>query len=185
MKKIKAQQITEFMLTAPLLIMFFVVLTEFAFAFNTYVVLNNALKSSVGECMKLIDRNASYSDFNGYVNNYVYNDMKNNKIPNLESLDVNLVKVGSTYVAVGNYTYEPGLTFHFLPALRTIKMQSAAVFSIPVQDFSEYDSGITTEVLNTIQPPPPPPPDSDGDGTPDYLDPDDDNDGILDVFDAD
>ena len=77
MKKLKAQQITEFMLAVPLLIAFFVILTEFAFAFNTQLVLSNTLKSSVSSYgYKMSDVNRNYSYPNG-------NDIKAYVIENL------------------------------------------------------------------------------------------------------
>ncbi|MBQ2870496.1 hypothetical protein IJE86_02215 [bacterium] len=150
MRKLKAQQITEFMLAAPLLIMFFVVLTEYAFAFNSNIVFTNALKSSISAYINLIDTDKTTADYQEAITNYVRTDMQNNRIPNVASLNVNLINVNNTPVVIGSYTYRPGFTFVFLPALREIRMQSASVFSIPIQNFNGYQTGISTAQLNLL-----------------------------------
>ena len=91
MKKFCAQQITEFMLAIPLLIAFFAILTEFAFAINAQLVLSNTLKSSVaayGYKMSEINRDYKYPTGKD-VENFVKDNMSKMKLevlPQIRSL---------------------------------------------------------------------------------------------------
>jgi len=152
LKKLKAQQIVEFMLAAPVLIMFFAVLTEFAFAFNANLVFTNAVKSSVSSYISTITADADKNDYQTAVRNYILNDMRKNKVPNLNSLETKLIKVGDYTAVVGSYTYKPGFTFSFLPALKQIKMNTVSIFPFSEIDLSGYENGISTSELNNIQP---------------------------------
>ena len=156
MKRLKAQQITEFMLAAPLLILFFAVLTEFAFAFNANLVFENAIKSSISAYLSAISYDAEKSDYENAVKNYITDDLTKNKLPNLASLKVELINVGEYPAVVGEYIYKPGFSFAYLPALKKIKMNTASVFPLTTFDLSGYENGITTEELNLIQPTPAP-----------------------------
>ena len=147
MKKLKAQQITEFMLAIPLLIIFFAVLTEFAFAINSQLILTNTLKSSVsayGYKMSEISREYSYP---------TGEEVKLHVVDNLvkmgfdeSEVEVDFIRVDGTPVVIAKYTYKPGFTFSFLPALRTIKMSAVTVFPQTNRAFSGYERGINPEV---------------------------------------
>lgn len=152
MRKLKAQQITEFMLAAPLLIIFFAVLTEFAFAFNANLVFTNAVKSGIYAYMNNIYSDAQSADFETAVKDYVKDDMQRSHIPNLNSLDVQLITVGKNPAVIGSYTYHPGFTFSFLPALKNINMNTVSVFPVQIQDLKGYEDGISTTELDLIQP---------------------------------
>lgn len=152
MKKLKAQQITEFMLATPLLIIFFAVLTEFAFAFNANLVFTNAVKSSILAYINTISADAQSNDFETAIKDYIRSDMENNRIPNLDSLNVELITVGENPTVIGSYTYNPGFTFSFLPALKRINMNASAVFPINTDDLTGYENGISTDELNLISP---------------------------------
>lgn len=143
MKKFCAQQITEFMLAIPLLIAFFAILTEFAFAINAQLVLSNTLKSSVaayGYKMSEINREYKYPKGSD-VENFVKESMKGMKFDE-SLLDVKFLSVDKNPVVVASYTYKPGFTFSFLPALREIKMSAVAVYPYTKRNFSGYDDGI-------------------------------------------
>ncbi len=152
MKKLKSQQITEFMLAAPLLIIFFAVLTEFAFALNANLVFTNAIKSSVIAYISTISSDTNKTEMENAIKDYVKSDMQKNKIPNLSSLNVSLINVGDNPAVIGNYTYKPGFTFAFLPALKNINMSAITLFPITAIDFTGYENAISTEELNSIQP---------------------------------
>ncbi len=146
MKKYKAQQITEFMLAIPLLIAFFAILTEFAFAINTQLVLANTLKSSVaayGYKMSEINRDYKYPSGND-VENFISENMEKMKL-DVSKLDVKFMNVDKHPVVVASYTYKPGFTFSFLPALREIKMSAVAVYPYTKRNFSGYDDGINPD----------------------------------------
>lgn len=152
MKKLKAQQITEFMLAAPLLIIFFAVLTEFAFAFNANLIFTNAVKSSILAYINAISSDVQNVDFENAVNDYIQAEMQNNNISNLESLNVKLITVGENPAVIGSYTYQPGFTFSFLPALKSIHMNAISIFPIKKTDLSGYKNGISTNEIDLIQP---------------------------------
>lgn len=152
MKKLQAQQITEFMLAAPLLIAFFVILTEFAFAFNAHLVFSNAIKSSISAYLSASAADSTDYDYENAVKTYILADMKKNKITNLNSLDIKLITVDDYPVVIGSYTYKPGFSFAFLPALKNIQMNSASVFPIQKPQIGTYKNGFSTNELNKIQP---------------------------------
>lgn len=146
MKKILAQQITEFMLAVPLLIVFFVILTEFAFAFNTQLVLANTLKSSVsayGYKMSELNRNYVYPD-GDEVKTYVIENLKAMKLDE-SKLNVDFMTVDDKPVVVASYEYIPAFTFTFLPALKPINMSAVAVFPYSFNSFNGYNNGINPE----------------------------------------
>lgn len=152
MRRLKAQQIVEFMLAAPLLILFFAILTEFAYSFNIHLVLSNAVKSSVSAYLNTIKADSTEDDYKYAVNNYILNDLQKNKIPNAGSTVTQVITVDKYPAVVGSYTYNPGFGFAFLPALRTIHMDTITVFPFEVPDTSGYENGISTDELDTIQP---------------------------------
>jgi len=164
LKKLKAQQITEFMLAAPLLILFFVVLTEFAFAFNSNLVFSNAVKSSSLSYLSTITYETSKEDFESAINNYIKDDMQKNKLPNLDSLEASVITTDGHPTVVASYTYKPDFNFAYLPALKQIHMTEATVFPFTIPDLSGYQNGLTTEELNLIKPSSAPGGDEDGDG---------------------
>lgn len=143
MKELKAQQITEFMLAVPLLIIFFVILTEFAFAFNTQLVLANTLKSSVaayGYKMSDINRDYVYPTVND-IEEYVKDSLSTMNI-DASKVDVQLITVDENPVVIATYTYTPGFIFPLLSALKEIGMSATAVFPYTIKSFTGYSSGI-------------------------------------------
>lgn len=137
MKKYKAQQIIEFLLAAPLMIIIFAVLTEFAFALNTQFVLTNTLKSSVSAYnYKMEDIANGYEYPNGdKVKAYIKDNLKAALGDSFDEslLSIQFIRVEDNHVVSAEYTYKPGFTFSFFPALREIKMSSVAVFPYTIK----------------------------------------------------
>lgn len=143
MKKLKAQQITEFMLAVPILIAFFAILTEFAFALNSQLVLSNALKSSIAAYpykISQIDREFSYPS-DDEIKAYIEEELKKMKLEQ-NRLSITLLSVNQTPVVLANYEHKTGFTFSFLPALKSINMSAIAVFPYTHRNISGYDNGI-------------------------------------------
>ncbi len=152
MKKLKAQQITEFMLAAPLLVIFLIILTEFAFGLNANLVLASAVKSSVSAYIAAINTDSEKQDFEDAVKNYIKIDVEKNNLPNRSSLQTRLITVGDYPAVISTYTYTPGFNYAFLPALREINMGSASVFPLKAPKLEGYEEAISTEELDALVP---------------------------------
>ena len=135
MKKLKAQQITEFLLAVPLLVIFFVILTEFAFGLNSYLVLNNSVKAGVDGYLNALNIDSSTSSLETIVRNSVAQSFTDNNIPDTSTLETRLIKV----------------SYQFLPALKTIKMNASAVIPIKEPIFTGYENGISSDNLDLIR----------------------------------
>lgn len=152
MRKLNAQQITEFMLAAPLLVIFFIVLTEFAFAFNANLTLNNAVSSSSSAIISAINTENEKSDFENAVQTYILTDLQNNNIPNTGTVNTSFLTVKNYPAVIAAYTYKPGFNYAFLPALRSINMISTSVFPFQIPNTEGYNNGISTEELDLLGP---------------------------------
>jgi len=143
LKKFRSQQITEFMLVVPILIAFFAVLTEFAFAINTQLVLTNTLKSSIAAYpYKVSQLNREfYYPSDGEIVSYITEELRKMKLDTNE-LSVKVITVDKNPVVVAEYKYKTGFTFSFLPALKNINMSSIAVFPYSKRSFKGYEDGI-------------------------------------------
>ena len=151
MRKLKAQQITEFLLAVPLLVIFFVILTEFSFGLNSYLVLNNSVKAGVVGYLNALNIDSSTSSLETIVRNSVAQSFADNNIPDTSTLETRLIKVSEYPVIISSYEYKPGFNYQFLPALKTIKMNASAVIPIKEPIFTGYENGISSDDLDLIR----------------------------------
>ncbi len=151
MKKKNAQQIMEFILVLPLLIIFFVILTEFAFAFNANLVLTNATKSAAFAYLENISTDSEKETFDQAIESYIKEELKNNKIPNLNSLETNLITIETYPTIITKYTYNPDFKFVFLPALKNLNMSAVTVLPFKGLDLTGYENALSAAQVEMIQ----------------------------------
>lgn len=153
--KKKAQQLIEFLLVVPFMIIILGILTEYAYALNVNMTLSEGLKTATSSI---------YGDIkpgmpNTYLRNLVKNNLifylnKNNAPTNAENnIEVNYIIVGETAIFMAQYTYIPAFTlpnvyFNFLPE----EFNFLATVAVPAAFLSEnnYNSAISSTVLDKI-----------------------------------
>lgn len=138
-KKLVSQQLVEFLLVAPFLIIVFGLLTEFAYALNINMTLNQGLRIATSSIYSEIRPGMTADDINAIVQYDLTNFMAANQAPvNSENnLTVNYSTVGYNTFFLATYTYIPAFTLpniyiHILPEkfeFRTVSVVPAAFLS--------------------------------------------------------
>lgn len=147
MRKLKAQQVTEFLIAAPILLAFFVMLTEFAFALNAHLTLTNALKSSAAAYYSALVQN---KDPKTAIFNKIQTSLAASNMPNTDTLKVEFMSVDSTPVIISTYTYKPDFAFFLLPVLKDMNFSSVVALPSKTLDVSGYSSGFSDGDLETV-----------------------------------
>lgn len=155
-KKNKAQQLVEFLLIAPFLVITLGILTEYAYALNINMTLNNGLKtvtSSIYSQITPITQTQSSIVANTKADFIKY--LQDNNVPtNAENnIQVGCAISGQTAVFMVSYTYIPAFTlpniyFKFLPE-KFIFFTTAAVPVAFLQN-NNYSEGIDSATLDGI-----------------------------------
>ena len=153
-KKRKAQQIVEFILVAPFLIIFLGILTEYAYALSINMTLSSTLKDATTNIYREISPSLTEDKILEIVKTKYIDSLKNNNIPTKDENNITLtcVSAGKTTVFMGTYTYYsaftlPNVFFHFLPE----KFNFFVTASVPSAylESNVYD-GIETSALNNV-----------------------------------
>lgn len=157
-KNKKAQQLVEFLLVAPFIVIFLGVLTEYAYALNCNLTLSQGLKQVTSTIYKEIVPNISEAAIRNYVISELTNYLQTNNVPvgGAYALDVGYYPGASATknaVFIASYDYTPAFTlpnvfFHIMPEKFTFRATS----SVPAAFLSSnaYDSTITSTKLDTI-----------------------------------
>lgn len=157
-KNRKAQQLVEFLLVAPFIVIFLGVLTEYAYALNCNLTLSQGLKQVTSTIYREIVPNISDSNIRNYVISELTNYLQTNNVPvgGAYSLDVGYYPGASTTknaVFIASYDYTPAFTlpnvfFHIMPEKFTFRATS----SVPAAFLSSnaYDSTISSTKLDGI-----------------------------------
>lgn len=156
-KNRKAQQLVEFLLVAPFIVIFLGVLTEYAYALNCNLTLSQGLKQVTSTIYREIVPNISESTIKDYVKSELTNYLQTNNVPvgGSYTLDIgyNLDSSKTNAVFVASYNYTPAFTlpnvfFHILPE----KFTFMATSSVPTAFLSSnaYDSSINSTQLDKI-----------------------------------
>lgn len=121
-KRRKAQQIVEFILVAPFLIIFLGILTEYAYALSVNMTLTSTLKDATTSIYKDISPSLDESKILDIVKTKYIQSLENNNVPTKDENNITLTCVtsGKTTVFMSTYTYYsaftlPNVFFHFLP----------------------------------------------------------------------
>lgn len=122
LNKKSAQQLVEFLLVVPFIIIILGVVTEYAYALNINMTLNEALKAATASIYSEIKPGMTASSVQTQVLGDFKNYLSQNNAPvNAENkVNVNYVIVNQTAVFMATYTYVPAFTlpnvyFHILP----------------------------------------------------------------------
>lgn len=148
-KQKKAQQLVEFMLVAPFIIIILGILLEYAYALNINYTLSNGLKNVTTSLYGNIKPNQSSNGIDTDLQNLLLIYFNQNNIPakTVNSLDVNHVTIGDTTVFIATYKYFPAFTlpniyFHFLPEEFNFTATSAVPTAF-LNSNSAYDLDMT------------------------------------------
>lgn len=121
-KKLKAQQLVEFLLVAPFIVIILGILTEYAYALNVDMTLNTGLKSVTSSIYSEIKPNMTRADIKKMVQDHLSDYMKQNNAPvqSDNELKVDYLTIGQNAVFTATYKYLsaftlPNVYFHVLP----------------------------------------------------------------------
>lgn len=154
-KSKKAQQLVEFLLLAPFLVIILGVLTEYAYALNINMTLTEGLKTSTAAIYAKISPGMSANDVKSLVKTNLTDYLNDNNAPTLaeNNLNVSYFNVGQSVIFTAQYTYYPAFTlpnvfFHILPDKFNFFVTSA----VPVAFLNpnNYDASLTSTNLDKI-----------------------------------
>ena len=152
-----AQQLIEFLLIAPFMVIILGVLTEYAYALNINMTLTDGLKTATASIYQEIKPNMSADAIRTLVRTNLIGYLSANNVPTREenTITVSYVTVDNTNaVFVASYKYIPAFTlpniyFHILPD----EFNFVATSLIPaafLQGNSVYDKTLTSLKLDSI-----------------------------------
>lgn len=159
-KKKFAQQLVEFLLVAPFLIIILGILTEYAYALNCNATLSDGLKMVTGSIYNKINPNMADFTTGVSIEDQITADLRAyliaNNVPTRQenTLTVSSTIIGESAVFVANYKYIsaftlPNVFFHFLPD----SFDFQAISIIPksfIQGNIGYNDGISSTDLDKI-----------------------------------
>lgn len=159
-KSKQAQQLIEFMLVAPFMIIILGILTEYAYAFNINMTLNQGLKTVASSIYSEIDPGMNTTAIRNQVKTNLETYLDKNNAPTKDGSGNSLLSVGYTIIgqtAVFNatYTYTPAFTlpnvyFKILPNT-FVFFTTCAVPSAFIGDNTAYSSsGLLSTDLDSI-----------------------------------
>ena len=151
----KAQQLVEFLLVAPFLVIILGILTEYAYALNIYMTVNTDLKAVGSSIYSQIKPGMTESNIKTLLSDEFIEYLNDNNIPaNSENnINVSYVTEGETAILMARYTYIPAFSlpnvyFKFLPD----KFNFLATYALPAAFLSanNYDENIDSITLDKI-----------------------------------
>lgn len=155
-KKKFAQQLVEFLLVAPFLIIILGILTEYAYALNCNTTLSDGLKMVTGSIYSEISPAMTDDALQGKVIADLRDYLVANNVPTRQenTLTVSRTIIGDNAVFVANYKYIsaftlPNVFFHFLPD----SFDFQAITIVPkafMQGNSGYVGGMSSTDLDKI-----------------------------------
>lgn len=152
----KAQQLVEFLLVVPFMVIILGILTEYAYALNINMTLKEGLKMATTSIYSQIKPGMEESDIEELVKNNLITYLAANNVPvnseNITEKDVGYalvgkVETGQMAVFMASYTYIPSFTlpnvyFHFLPDKFTFFATSAVPGAFLGSTGAYSDSGV-------------------------------------------
>ena len=153
-KRWQAQQLVEFLLVAPFIIIILGIVMEYAYALNVNMTLANGLKAVTSEIYKNIGPNATFdipAQVTNPLNQYMSVQNKINSSAQGDGLTVSKAEMGENTVFIAEYIYTPAFTlpqvyFKFMPD----KFDFVATSVVPTAFLktNNYGNGINTIKLN-------------------------------------
>lgn len=159
-RKIKAQQLVEFLLIAPFIIIFLGILTEYAYALNINMTLSEGLKTVTSSIYSQIKpttqaQSQTQSSIVATVKTSFKQYLRANNVPvsSENNIQIGCAIEGQTAVFMASYTYIPAFTlpniyFKFLPE-KFIFFTTAAV-PVAFLEGNDYSTGIDSITLDGI-----------------------------------
>jgi len=154
-KKLRAQQLIEFLLVVPFMMIILGVVTEYAYALNVNLSLYNGMRTVTSTIYSEIKPGMTSTDIHDFVQERLENYLVANNIPlsAANNLTVNIVTNADFAAFVVSYNYLsaftlPNVYFHVLPA----KLNFTAVSVVPAAFLkpNNYPPDISSTVLDGI-----------------------------------
>lgn len=154
-KKKKAQQLIEFLLVVPFMVIILGILTEYAYALNINMTLSEGLKTVTASIYSEINPSMSTDDIKTTVTQNLIKYLSSNNAPtNSENnIQVGYTISGQTAVFMARYTYIPAFTlpnvyFKFMPD----EFNFLATAAVPAAFLgaNNYDASLTATKLDGI-----------------------------------
>lgn len=154
-KREKAQQLIEFLLVIPFMIIILGIMTEYAYALNINMTLTYGLKTVASSIYSDIKPTMSQADIINTVEENFIQYLDSNNVPTNEenNIKVGYTVVGQTAIFMARYNYIPAFTlpnvyFKFLPE----KFEFLATTAVPAAFVGEnnYNTNINSRVLDGI-----------------------------------
>lgn len=151
----KAQQLIEFLLVAPFIIIILGILTEYAYALNINLTLSQGLKTTVSSIYSEIKPGLTESSINTLIQSKLKDYLSVNNVPILSENNINVshFQINNTNVFMATYTYIPAFTlpnvyFNILPE----EFNFFSTTAVPSAFLGEnnYDSSIDSQALDGI-----------------------------------
>lgn len=159
-KNRKAQQLVEFVLVAPVLIMILVVIVEVGYAINTKISLGESIKLSIPALNQLYNQTSSKEIKLETMRASLEESMKNyfdsHNLPNSDSIKVSIVDPTNSFTAVvtATYSYEPIFTLPNLFDIQIIpdsyNFSSSQVISKSLLSESTFNSALSSYDLSSF-----------------------------------
>lgn len=151
----KAQQLVEFLLVAPFLIIILGILTEYAYALNINMTLSKGLKAVSSTIYSEIRPSMTKSDIETLISGYLLDYLDENSVPTLSENNVHVTyeKTDKAAIFMASYTYLPAFTlpnmwFKFVPD--QFDFFSTAAVPVALVGANNYDATINSEKLDKI-----------------------------------
>lgn len=152
----KAQQLVEFLLVVPFMVIILGILTEYAYALNINMTLSEGIKTVNSLIYSQIKPGMTEEDVRILVKSNLIDYLKTNNAPTKteNNINVSYATIGQTTVFMSTYTYIPAFTlpnayFKILPD----KFDFVATAAVPtafLSTNSAYNGGIDSETLDKI-----------------------------------
>lgn len=155
LKKKKAQQLVEFLLVAPFMIIILGILTEYAYALNINMTLTQGLKTVTSSIYGDIKPETTTSEITTLVTTNLTDYLSTSNIPtNTENnIKVNYFTIGENAVFIARYTYFPAFTlpnvyFKIMPD----QFDFLATSSVPKAFLEEndYSMSVDSQTLDKV-----------------------------------
>lgn len=151
-----AQQLVEFLLVAPFLVIILGILTEYAYALNCNTTLSDGLKMVTGSIYSEISPAMTDVALQGKVIADLRDYLQANNVPTRQenTLTVSRTMIGDNAVFVANYKYVsaftlPNVFFHFLPDSFDFQAISIVPRSF-MQGNTAYSGGLSSTDLDKV-----------------------------------
>lgn len=148
----KAQHLVEFLLAVPILVIFLVFLTEFAYALNANLALHSALKGAVSFLGENVVPDRDTKKTESIIKGYLVTSLEDSKLPYTDSLKVYLVKIDDYNSAIfAGYTYKPVFTMpnffvNFMP--KTMNFTAFQLIATPIARENRFQDSLSVDDLD-------------------------------------